>query len=59
MLGVALCPLAQPADHLTRMDFIILDERGYLPFAQSGGQLRELVRDDRIRPLCPQEVTKR
>jgi DNA replication protein DnaC len=27
------------ADHLTRMDFILLDELGYLPFAQSGGQL--------------------
>ena len=27
------------ADHLMRMDFIILDELGYLPFAQSGGQL--------------------
>jgi DNA replication protein DnaC/transposase len=27
------------ADQLTRMDFIILDELGYLPFAQSGGQL--------------------
>ena len=27
------------ADHLTRMDFIALDELGYLPFAQSGGQL--------------------
>ena len=27
------------ADHLTRVDFIILDELGYLPFAQSGGQL--------------------
>jgi DNA replication protein DnaC len=27
------------ADYLTRMDFIILDELGYLPFAQSGGQL--------------------
>jgi len=27
------------ADHLSRMDFIILDELGYLPFAQSGGQL--------------------
>jgi len=27
------------ADHLCRMDFIILDELGYLPFAQSGGQL--------------------
>jgi DNA replication protein DnaC len=27
------------ADRLTRMDFIVLDELGYLPFAQSGGQL--------------------
>jgi DNA replication protein DnaC len=27
------------ADHLTRMDFIVLDELGYLPFAQAGGQL--------------------
>ena len=27
------------ADQLTRLDFIILDELGYLPFAQSGGQL--------------------
>ena len=27
------------ADLLIRMDFIILDELGYLPFAQSGGQL--------------------
>jgi len=27
------------ADQLTRMDFVILDELGYLPFAQSGGQL--------------------
>jgi DNA replication protein DnaC len=27
------------ADHLTRMDFLVLDELGYLPFAQSGGQL--------------------
>ena len=27
------------ADHLTRMDFVMLDELGYLPFAQSGGQL--------------------
>ena len=26
-------------EHLTRMDFIVLDELGYLPFAQSGGQL--------------------
>src|SRR6266508_5393799 len=27
------------AEHLTRMDFIVLDELVYLPFAQSGGQL--------------------
>jgi DNA replication protein DnaC len=27
------------AEQLTRMDFIILDELGYLPFAQAGGQL--------------------
>src|SRR4029079_12232955 len=27
------------ADYLTRMAFVILDELGYLPFAQSGGQL--------------------
>jgi DNA replication protein DnaC len=27
------------ADHLTRLDLVILDELGYLPFAQSGGQL--------------------
>jgi DNA replication protein DnaC len=27
------------ADHLTRMDFLVLDELGYLPFAHSGGQL--------------------
>jgi DNA replication protein DnaC len=27
------------ADYLTRLDFIILDELGYLPFAQAGGQL--------------------
>jgi DNA replication protein DnaC len=27
------------ADHLTRMEFVILDELGYLPFAQTGGQL--------------------
>ncbi len=27
------------ADHLTRMDFVVLDELGYLPFAQAGGQL--------------------
>jgi DNA replication protein DnaC len=27
------------ADYLTRMDFVVLDELGYLPFAQVGGQL--------------------
>jgi DNA replication protein DnaC len=27
------------ADYLNRLDFVILDELGYLPFAQSGGQL--------------------
>ena len=27
------------ADYLTRIDFVVLDELGYLPFAQSGGQL--------------------
>jgi hypothetical protein len=27
------------ADYLTRMDFVVLDERGYPPFAQAGGQL--------------------
>ena len=27
------------SDYLTRMDFAILDELGYLPFAQAGGQL--------------------
>jgi DNA replication protein DnaC len=27
------------ADYLTRMDFVILDELGYLPFAQAGGHL--------------------
>jgi DNA replication protein DnaC len=27
------------ADHLCRMNFVVLDELGYLPFAQSGGQL--------------------
>ena len=26
-------------DYLTRLDFVILDELGYLPFAQAGGQL--------------------
>ncbi len=27
------------ADYLTRMDLVVLDELGYLPFAQAGGQL--------------------
>jgi DNA replication protein DnaC len=27
------------ADYLTRMDLVVLDELGYLPFAQTGGQL--------------------
>jgi DNA replication protein DnaC len=27
------------ADYLTRLDLVVLDELGYLPFAQSGGQL--------------------
>src|ERR1700726_2492804 len=27
------------ADYLTRIDFVVLDELGYLPFAQTGGQL--------------------
>ena len=26
------------ADYLTRLDFLVLDELGYLPFAQAGGQ---------------------
>jgi DNA replication protein DnaC len=26
------------ADYLTRKDFVVLDELGYLPFAQGGGQ---------------------
>jgi hypothetical protein len=28
-----------PELYLTRLDFVILDELGYLPFAQAGGQL--------------------
>jgi DNA replication protein DnaC len=27
------------ADHLARLDLVVLDELGYLPFAQAGGQL--------------------
>jgi len=26
-------------DYLTRLDFVVLDELGYLPFAQTDGQL--------------------
>ena len=32
-------PGARAASPLTRLDFVILDELGYLPFAQTGGQL--------------------
>lgn len=31
------------ADHLTRLDFVVFDELGYLPFAQAGGQLLFLL----------------
>ena len=27
------------ADYMVRLDFVVLDELGYLPFAQSRGQL--------------------
>jgi DNA replication protein DnaC len=27
------------ADYLSRLNFVVLDELGYLPFAQAGGQL--------------------
>ena len=30
-------PPGRLADYLTRLDFVILDELGYLPFAQAGG----------------------
>ncbi len=36
---IALASIDRMANHLTRMDFLVLDELGYLPFAQSGGQL--------------------
>jgi hypothetical protein len=39
MLSVWACVAGRLADQLTRMDFVILDELGYLPFAQSDGQL--------------------
>ena len=32
-------PRPAPGQALTRLDFVVLDELGYLPFAQAGGQL--------------------
>ncbi|QNT70145.1 ATP-binding protein [Defluviicoccus vanus] len=32
-------PRGRVADYLIRLDFVVLDELGYLPFAQAGGQL--------------------
>ena len=32
-------PSPRLADYLSRLDFVLLDELGYLPFAQAGGQL--------------------
>ena len=54
------------ADHLCRMDLVALDELGYLPFAQAGGQLlfhlvsrlyeqTSVDRRDRERKLALQE----
>jgi DNA replication protein DnaC len=38
------------ADHLARLDLVVLDELGYLPFAQPGGQLLfHLISRSRIR----------
>ena len=37
------------ADYLTRLDFVILDELGYLPFAQAGGQLAVPSRQPALR----------
>lgn len=34
---------ARLADYLTRLDFVILDELGYLPFAQAGQLLFHLI----------------
>ena len=39
------------ADYLTRMDFIILDELGHLPFASAGGQLPHPPRRARAPPM--------
>jgi len=43
------------ADYLTRLDFVVLDERGYLPFAQTGGQLlfHLISRRSESRPTWP------
>jgi hypothetical protein len=30
-------PQGRIADYMTRLDFVLLDELGYLPFAQAGG----------------------
>jgi hypothetical protein len=38
-LKPALVARGRLAGYLTRLDFVILDELGYLPFAQAGGQL--------------------
>jgi hypothetical protein len=35
---VAAANAAAVAEYLTRMDFIVLDELGYLPFARTGGR---------------------
>jgi DNA replication protein DnaC len=41
------------ADYLTRLDFVVLDELGYLPFAQAGGQLLfHLISRRRQRSEC-------
>jgi DNA replication protein DnaC len=36
---LSYCHLFLDGDHLTRLDFVVLDELGYLPFALSGGRL--------------------
>ena len=47
------------ADHLTRLDFVVFDELGYLPFAQSSGQLLfHLVSDRVCVPTCPPAYRK-
>jgi DNA replication protein DnaC len=43
--GTPACSTAAPEGHggagrqLTRLDFLVVDELNYLPFAQAGGQL--------------------